>query len=358
MSKLVLTHDVVEAAVVGGSLLGGGGGGSMELGRKMASLALNLTPVELVDIEDLDEGSVLVNVAAVGAPSAKAAHAEPVYYIKALELLQNIANIKISGIISNEMGGTATVNGWLQAGILGLPVVDAPCNGRAHPTGLMGAMGLHRIENYKSIQAAVGGSNQKGTLIETVAMGNMEKTASLIRSAAVHAGGLVAVARNPVSSEYARENAALGAVKQAIELGRRILSAKSKGAVAMAEEACRFLQGEIVHIGEIKEIFLECKGGFDVGKVEMGDDLEITFWNEYMTLEKSGNRLATFPDLIMTIDAETGYPVTSAEVAKGQKVALMRVDKKHLKLGAGMRAPELFDACEEAVGKSIIKYVF
>ncbi|MDD2574446.1 MAG: DUF917 family protein [Bacillota bacterium] len=358
MSKLVLTNDVVEAAVVGGSLLGGGGGGSMELGRKMASLALNLTPVELVDVEDLDEGSILINVAAVGAPSAKTAHAEPMHYIKAVKLLQSVADIKISGIISNEMGGIATVNGWLQAGILGLPVVDAPCNGRAHPTGLMGAIGLHKMDDYKSIQAAVGGAKQKGTLIETVTMGNMEKAASLIRSAAVQAGGLVAVARNPVTSEYARENAALGAVKQAIELGRRILSAKDRGAVAMAEEACQFLQGEIVHIGEIKEIFLECKGGFDVGKVEMGDYLEVTFWNEYMTLEKSGDRLATFPDLVMTIDAETGYPVTSADITKGQKVMLIRVDKKHLKLGAGMRAPELFNACEEAVGKSIIKYVF
>lgn len=358
MSKLVLTHDIVEAAVVGGSLLGGGGGGSMEEGRKMANLAVSLAPVELVDIEDLDDGAKVINVAAVGAPSAKDAYAQPIHYIKAMKLLQKFADIKISGIISNEMGGMATVNGWLQACIMGLPVVDAPCNGRAHPTGIMGAMGLHRKNGYKSIQAAVGGCEKKGTIVETIAMGSIENASSLVRSAAVKAGGLVSVARNPVTIEYAKENAALGAVKQAIDLGRAVLSKKTKGAVAMAEEACEFLNGEMVYRGEIKDLFLECSGGFDVGKVIMHDDFEVTFWNEYMTLEKSGERLASFPDLIMTFDAETGLPVTSAEIEKGQKIVLIKVNKEHLKLGSGMRASELFEACEKAVGKSIIEYVF
>ena len=40
--------------------------------------------------------------------------------------------------------------------------------------------------------------------------------------------------------------------------------------------------------------FLGVQGGFDV--VEMGDDLEIAFWNEYMTLEKS-EWFATFQTL-------------------------------------------------------------
>lgn len=357
MSRLLLTHDMVEAAIVGGSLLGGGGGGSMEEGRKMAALALDLAPVELVDIEDLDEESILVNVAAVGAPSAKTGYAEPVHYIKAVELLQKVGDIKISGIMSNELGGLATVNGWLQAAMLGIPVVDAPCNGRAHPTGVMGAIGLHNKEDYKSIQAAVGGSTEKGTFVEVVAMGKMEKAAALIRNAAVQAGGLVSVARNPVSLGYVKENGAIGAIKQAISLGQSIISAKPEGPIAMIKAACKFLDGEIIYVGKIDEIFLECKEGFDVGKVVMGD-YEITFWNEYMTLENSGERLATFPDLIMTIDAKTGIPVTSAEIKEGQEVALIMTDRKNLKLGAGMRAPELFKACEKAVGKSIIEYVF
>ncbi len=44
-----------------------------------------------------------------------------------------------------------------------------------------------------------------------------------------------------------------------------------------------------------------------MGKVTI-DGFEMTFWNEYMTLEKDGERYATFPDLIMTLDAKTARP--------------------------------------------------
>ncbi|KHO62776.1 MULTISPECIES: DUF917 domain-containing protein [Thermoanaerobacter] len=358
MSKIKLTSEIVEAAVLGGCVLGGGGGGSMDEGRKIGMLAVNLSSPELVDIEDINENALLINVAAVGAPSAKDAYAEPVHYMKAIELVQKVADIKIEGIISNEAGGLATVNGWLQAAMLGIPVVDAPCNGRAHPTGIMGAMGLHKNKDYKAIQAAVGGAKERATYTEVVAIGSIEKASAIVRVAAVQAGGLVAVARNPISCQYAKENAALGAVKQAINLGKKMIEAKEKGATEVINTVCDFLGGELITTAVVENIHLESVGGFDVGRVILEDDFEITFWNEYMTLEKKGERIATFPDLIMTLNTETGMPVTSAEIKMGQKIALIKVKKEKIKLGAGMKDPALFKACEEAVGKKIIEYVF
>ncbi len=46
------------------------------------------------------------------------------------------------------MEGGSTFNGWLEASMLGIPLIDAPCNGRAHPTGVMGSLNLHRDPNY------------------------------------------------------------------------------------------------------------------------------------------------------------------------------------------------------------------
>ncbi|HHW02233.1 MAG TPA: DUF917 family protein [Thermoanaerobacterales bacterium] len=358
MSTVKLTCEMVEAAVLGGCVLGGGGGGSMEEGRKMAQLAVNLSSPELIDIENMDDDAILVNVAAVGAPSSKDAYAEPIHYLRALELMNRLADVKICGIITNEAGGLATVNGWLQAAMLGIPVVDAPCNGRAHPTGVMGAMGLHKNKDYKSIQAAVGGSRERGTFTEVVATGSVERVSAIVRAAAVQAGGLVSVARNPVSCRYARDNAAVGAVKQAINLGREMIKAREKGPKAVIRAACDFLKGEVVVTGTVERVYLESAGGFDVGKVVLENGFEIFFWNEYMTLEKTGERLATFPDLIMTLDADTGIPVTSAEIKEGQNIAVLKVEKERLKLGAGMRDPELFKACERAIGKKILEYVF
>lgn len=87
-------------------------------------------------------------------------------------------------------------------------------------------------------------------------------------------------------------------------------------------------------------------------------DVELTFWNEYMTAEKNGERIATFPDLIMTFDAETGTPVTSAEIREGMTAAVIVADKSKIKLGAGMMDPELFIPCEKAVEKEMISYAF
>lgn len=352
MSKFKMTKDLIDAAVLGGCVLGGGGGGSMKAGRQVANIAVSLSSVELVDIEDMSSDSILVNVSAVGAP-AQGAYAEPIHYLRAVELMEKVSGIRPDGIITNEMGGLATVNGMLQAALLQIPVVDAPCNGRAHPTGIMGAMGLHKDKDYKSIQGAVGGSKENSTYVEVVAMGTVERASALIRQAAVQAGGLVAVARNPVTCQYAKENAALGAVKQAIELGERMLKAKSQGASKVIENLCDYLKADLVAIDVIEDLKLDGQGGFDVGSFTIGKDLEITFWNEYMTLEKGGQRIATFPDLIMTIDADSGIPVTSAEIKEGKKLAVIKVDSKHLRLGAGMKDPKLISECGKIIGKNM-----
>lgn len=59
--------------------------------------------------------------------------------------------------------------------------------------------------------------------------------------------------------------------------------------------------------------------------------VNMTFWNEYATVEKDGERLATFPDLIMTINAKTGEPVTTAMMEEGLDVYVITTDKKNLK---------------------------
>src|SRR5699024_1538268 len=122
----------------------------------------------------------------------------------------------------------------------------------------------------------------------------------------VKAGGLVGVCRNPVNLQYIKENAALGGITQAMELGEVLFNA-SEGP-ARVQAVANHLGGQVIHEGEVTEFALEKKGGFDVGIVQL-EELELTFWNEYMTAEVHGKRLGTFPDLIMTFDVVTGLPV-------------------------------------------------
>lgn len=102
MSRLKLTSEIAKAAVLGGTVLGGGGGGDSQTGIKLASLAVNFSAVELIDINDLPEDSMLINVSAVGAPASKEAYAEPIYYYRAVEILRKFTDMEIKGIITNE----------------------------------------------------------------------------------------------------------------------------------------------------------------------------------------------------------------------------------------------------------------
>ncbi|MDD3840027.1 MAG: DUF917 family protein [Clostridia bacterium] len=358
MAEIMLNQGMIEPAAIGGCFLGGGGGGAINEGKKLATLAVQFSSPKLVDVQDIKDDAVLVNVAAVGAPSAQDAYAEPVDYVRAIKLIEQLSGTKIDAIMSNEAGGLATLNGWLQASMLGIPLVDVSCNGRAHPTSVMGAMGLHKLADYRAIQVGVGGSKQDGNYIEVVSIGSVQKCSNIIRSAAVNAGGLVAVARNPVSKRYAANNGAVGSIKQAIEIGRRMIDSKEKGLGYTAKSVCDYLGGEIIGKFHIESINLESKGGFDVGWLGLSDQVQITFWNEYMTLEKEGQRIATFPDLIALIDEKDCLPITSAEAEVGQNVVVIKVSKDNLKLGKGMYDPDLFKVCEQAINKQIIKYIF
>ena len=353
MSATVLSRETAEAALLGGAVLGGGGGGSLQRGRINAEAALSLGEVRLLDVGDVEPDATLVTGSAVGAPASKEAQALPKDYVRAMELLSENGCPQLGGFIPNECGGSSITNGWISAALMGLPVVDAPCNGRAHPTGVMGSMGLHRDPHYVSRQAAVGGDPEKGLYLEVFVSGGIELAASVVRHAADRAGGLVAVARNPVKASYAGKFGAPGALRQAIALGMRMLDSQSGGGEVVVRSIVDFLGGSVVLRSEVSEIVLETRGGFDVGRVLLGP-CEMTFWNEYMTLELCRKRLGTFPDLIMTLREDSGLPVTTAELCEGDRVFVIHVPAERLILGEGMRCGELLRAVEPMVGKPIL----
>lgn len=354
MSALTLDREMLEFAIAGGSFYGGGGGGAPALGHEVGETALSLGVPYLVDIDEIPPHATLLTVSAVGSPAAGGRHAGARHYLKAVEIFMEVSGLKIDGFITNECGGLATVNGWVQSAGFGLPVVDCPCNGRAHPTGAMGSMGLHRDSAYVSVQAAVGGSCEDGTWVEVYVKGTLEKASNMIRQAAVQANGLVAVARNPVSAGYARNHGAPGAVNQCIKVGRAIVEARTRSPFAAIEAAAEASEGTVVCTGQVLNKEIETEGGFDLGKVLLGGGFELAFWNEYMIFERrgkgdSGARLATFPDLITTFDMSTGLPLSSAEVASGHQVAVVVVPRDSLILGQGVKDKSLYNVVEKVI---------
>jgi len=352
-----INGEIIEAMILGGAVLGGGGGGSIAEGRRIGHAALELGRPWLVSIDELDDNDLLATVSAVGAPAAKERFVAPSDFIEATKLLLDHLDHGLSGFIASENGGTSTVHGLLQSAVLGVPVVDAPCNGRAHPTGVMGSMGLSSLPEYLSRQAAVGGNPESGRRLQLYVEAAVPAADALVRQAAVQAGGMVAVTRSPVPARYVREHGAPGAIVQAIQLGRILMKERIAGGRAVAGRLAAELRGDVIAAGEIAALELETRGGYDVGRLTVGD-IELSFLNEYMTAEKQGQRVATFPDLITTLDYEDGTPRASAQLQPSARVLVLWAPRESLILGAGMRDPANFKPVEEILQRPILRYVF
>lgn len=355
-----LTKDLIEPLVIGGCILGGGGGGSMQSGREFAELAFELGTPSFVQLDHLkDNGGAVVTVSGVGAPAAKHQYVKPVDYLKAIELLESTSGVRPVALMTNENGGAATVNGLLQSAVTGIPILDAACNGRAHPTGIMGSMGLTELEDFESIQVGVGGKQGTEARVEMVVKGNIQSCAKMIRQAAVQAGGLVTVARNPVSIEYVKANGAIHAISHAVEVG--LANTRGNTPAEKIANVVSVLGGEIINEGTVRSFELTTIDGFDVGKFTLeadGGTYDLTFWNEYMSVDNQhGERLTTFPDLIMTFSAETGLPVTSAELAEGDQIVVITAPYQNLRLGGGMFTAKNYEIVEQVLNIEILPYI-
>lgn len=344
--KRRLTKDDAVAAVWGGAILGGGGGGHVDTGLTTAALAVDTGPIDLVGIDEFGGDLLTATVALVGTPSSPDAFVYPAHALRAFELLNDSldAGARLAAIHTNENGPEASVNGWFVAALSGLPVLDFACNGRAHPTGLMGAMGLHAQPGFVSRQAFAGGAPARYT--EGLVRGRLDDVSAIIRCASEGAGGFVSVCRNPVRIGYARANGAPGAISNAIRVGREFLEAGIQGAVAC-------LSGRIMAEGVVKHYESERRDGLDVGLLVLDDAFETTlrFVNEYMCLEQGSVTLSTFPDLICTF--VDGCPTVSARVAAGANVQVVVAPAASVILSSTMWMKDLYRPVERLLGRSL-----
>lgn len=354
---IFIDRDTGIRAIFGGLFLGGGGGGSLEGGLEVLEKTLKFGDLKLFDIEDFCDEGVILTASLVGSPASMDKYVGDKHYKEVYDLYKKVFEGEIAGIITNEMGAQSITNGWLLSAMTNIPYIDAPCNGRAHPTGAMGSMGLSSDENYITIQAAAGGKGERDISILT--KGSLKSTSDMVRKASIEAGGFVTVLRNPVSVEYIKKNTAINSIKKAIEIGGVFIENVCKPNNVL-DELSEVIDMEIICKGKITQFSLETKDGFDLGLLNIEDSdnqYEIVFWNEYMTIDnREGMRIATFPDLIAVLDANTGLPIISADLKRNLEVILVKVSKDDLVLGKSMYDMNLLNDTEKIIERDLVKY--
>lgn len=353
-----LTHKDAHPAMMGGLLLSAGGSGlsrSLERHDVAAEVALGYGDVAFVSLDELPtEGWILVSTS-VGAPG----FAEPELvlrdHVEAAKKLIEILGSKPVGIMCGHVPG---FNGWLVAAALDVPYVDAAANGRGHPTVSMGGMGLASRPEVSIVQIAQAGYSGTGSKISVVAEGNLVKTSSMMRHCASISGGLVASARGPYGVDFTTENGAAGAITFQIELGDAMLAAKA--GLPRVKAAADFMNGEVLVTGTVTKNDVSYRDGFDVGELHIFDgtrSIRLGVFNEFMTADVDGKRVATFPDMIGSLEPKTGDPIAIAQVPEGSDVAIVVAHHSKFPLGKGAIDQAVFAEVEKALDMDLFIYV-
>jgi DUF917 family protein len=356
----ILTEKDVEPAVKGGSVYAAGGGGWADHGRMLGYAAVSIGKPELVSIEELDADDWVATSAAIGAPASTTPwEMQGVDYIKAVQLLQDALGEKLSGLIIGQNGKSSTLNGWLPSAVLGTKVVDAVGDIRAHPTGDMGSLGM-AASPEQMIQTAVGGNRSEDRYIELVVRGATAKISPVLRTAADQSGGFIASCRNPLRASYVQKHAALGGISLALQLGEAIIAAEKRGGSAVIEAIVKTTGGSIIAKGTVhgKDV-VYTKDAFDIGTISIGERngaATLHLMNEYMAVEDAaGTRIATFPDVITTLDA-AGNPLSVGQVREGMYVFVLQVPKTIIPLSSSVLDPTVYPYVEKAMGIEIARY--
>jgi DUF917 family protein len=280
-------------------------------------------------------------------------------YIKAVQLLQDALGEKLSGLMVGQNGKSSTLNGWLPSAVLGTKVLDAVGDMRAHPTGDMGSIGMAGSPE-QMIQTAVGGNRSENRYIELVVRGATAKVSPVLRTAADQSGGFIASCRNPLRASYVKKNAALGGISLALKLGEAIIAAERKGGKAVIDAIAKTTGGTILVSGKVtaKDV-VYTKDAFDIGTITLGRGSAahtLYVMNEYMAVDDgAGARIATFPDVITTLDKD-GQPLSVGQVEVGMTIHVLHVPKSIIPLASSVLDPTVYPYVEKAMGIELAKY--
>ncbi|PSK99405.1 hypothetical protein CLV63_103129 [Murinocardiopsis flavida] len=352
-----LTADDARYAVLGGGVFAAGGGGWLHHGELMGGAATTMGRPVLASVAELPADSWVATVTAIGAPAAKDWEIRPVDYVDALKALMAAADHPIAAVMTAQNGYSTTLNGWIQSAVLGVKVLDAAGDIRAHPTGKLGALGLTTRPGYMSVQSVSGGNRALHGHFQAVTRGSSVTCDDVLRDISVRTGGFIASARNPVELDWVRRNAALGAITAAIDLGRTMADAAPGGGAAVIEAVTAAIGGAELARGPLAHAAPTItKGGWDHGVFRVADHT-VPYLNEFMAVDAGGARLASYPDMIALLAVDTGLPLAVKDAVEGMEVAVVAAPAAALPTSASACDVGALREVEEIMGIDLVAYL-
>jgi len=344
-----ITIKDIDALKIGSGILGSGGGGDPYVGALMAKSQMEkYGPVKMIRIEEMKDTDIIVPVGFMGAPSVsveRLASGDEFDYI--FQEIKQYTGKRPTVVFPVEIGGSNAFTPFCIAGKMGLPILDADGMGRAFPELQMVSFTL-----FDLLPQAAFLSDLKGNTAIINARNNdddnlmIESMGRVLTVTLGSAAGLVICVLAP---EQVQQSVIPSSISWAIDIGNAVLDAR----VAHEDPVNALIKvsgGRLVGSGIMEDIDQKIEAGFLKGTVTVVDSdtkktFKMEYQNENLVLYENDALVATTPDIIIPVDAQTAEPITSESLKYGLRVSLVVIPCHELwktKRGLDLVGPRYF----------------
>ena len=319
------TENVLDSIAIGAGILGTGGGGNPYVGQLRARQAIRRWgPVTVLAPEDLPEDARVVCVGGIGAPTVGIEKVRDLQSYHALRAIEDYTGEKATALISNEIGGSNSVEPLIPAAMAGLPVVDADGMGRAFPEFQMKTFFVYGVPCCPMSIA-----DEKGNSVVIRETINPAWAERLARSITVQMGCVACYAVAPMTAEQVRRTAVPNTLSLARDLGDAVKRARAdgNGPLDAILDTC---PGRVLFGGKVVDLDRRTTAGFARGTLTIqgldafaGERMVIEFQNENLIARRDGHTVCTVPDLICAVATDVGEPVTTELMRYGLRVTIL-----------------------------------
>ena len=321
-----LQAEELPYLAIGAGILGTGGGNHPHLELMCAEEAYaEGAVVRLMDAGELRDDAKVAVVAFMGAPLVtKERLPEPHSAVRAVTLMEEFMGQKFDAVMSIEIGGENAFLPILVAASLGLPVVDADAMGRAFPEAQMASFAIRGLNLWPFAIADIRDNRMIIASAESPLW-----TERIGRKVVTELGSIAGTCTAPRLGTEVKEHAILGSISRAISLGRAVSDARKRHADPLPAILGQN-GGALLFRGKVGDVARQTSGGFVRGLVQLagadafaGQTMSIDFQNEFSVARIDGEPVATVPDLITVLDADTAEAIGTEVIRYGQRVTVI-----------------------------------